>query len=311
MDKDRSRAKITATYVSAVAMFSLAAALVYFTFSLLQVTREIPGILQTVEEVNRQITPVVNEVSEIRMLVPPILEEVKATREAVPPLLAEVKATREWAKPVIREYSRTNEQIPAILAEIKSTREMLPPVLKTVDKAADAVRDISGEIEATRPLMPEILTEVRKTRESIPSMFDRADTLVANAREAGKEASRGAVTGVFSGLLMAPFVFVGDVGQRLLGVSGSEAEELSEEDYAMVEATTIALLNKGKPGEKKSWVNEKTGSSGYVRLLQIMEDFDADNECRELEIMVQSEGEVLKNVTVVLCQDDEGKWDFQ
>ena len=310
-DKVYSRAAIVATYVSAAAMFSLAAALVYFTVGLLQVTREIPPILKTVQEVNQQIAPVIDEVTEIRELIPPILDEVKATREAVPPILAEVRASRKWADPVVREYARTNEQIPAILAEVKATREAVPPVLKTVDNAADATRTLSGEIRATRPLIPEILTEVEKTREAIPPMLDRADELIANARVAGKEASRGAVTGVFSGILMAPFVFVGDVGRRLVGVSGDEADKLSKDDYAMVEAATSDMLNSGRIGDRKSWSNKITGSSGYVRLLDISEDFDTEHECRELEIMVQLKGEILSKKTITLCQNDRGEWDFQ
>ena len=311
MNNNNGRAQIYARYVSAAAMFSLAAALVYFTAGLVQVSREIPEILQTVEDVNHQISPVVDEVAEIRALIPPILEEVKATRKMIPPVLAEVRASREWAEPVISEYSRTNEQIPHILQEVRATREALPPVLKTVDGAADAVRDISAEIKATRPLVPEILAEVEKTREAIPPMLDRADILVANARKAGKEASRGAVSGVFSGILMAPFVFVGDVGKRLVGAGSSDEDRLSDEDYAMVEAATSEILNIGKPGDKKTWVNQNTGSSGYVKLLDISEEDGLDNECREMEIMVQVQDKVLQKKTVELCLNDEGKWDFQ
>jgi hypothetical protein len=41
-----------------------------------------------------------------------------------------------------------------------------------------------------------------------------------------------AVSGVFSGILMAPFVFVGDVGKSLVGVSDEDAGKQSKEDYA-------------------------------------------------------------------------------
>ena len=110
---------------------------------------------------------------------------------------------------------------------------------------------------------------------------------------------------------MAPFVFVGDVGKRLVGVTDDEADKLSNDDYAMVEAATSDMLSSDRVGDRKSWSNKKTGSSGYVRLLDIFEDFDTEHECRELEIMVQIKDEVLGKKTITLCQNDKGEWDFQ
>lgn len=306
-----SKPHLYAMYLSAFSMLMLAAALVYFTIELVNITRQIPEILLTVERTSEKIGPVVEEVGEIRGLVPPILKEIEETRKLVPPILKEIEETRKIIKPAINEYAKTNEQIPRILDEVEATRKALPEVLKTADKASSAVMAISKEVEKTRPLITEALAEVEKTRESIPPMMDRADQLILKASEAGKEASEGAVTGVFSGILMAPFTLVGDAGKRLVGASEKEAEKLSAEDYTLVETTVNEILERGRLGEVKEWRNEKSGSSGKVKLININDELDDGDECRELQITVENKGHMIQDKSSVMCKDYDGKWDLE
>jgi surface antigen len=290
---------LVAIYLSAFSMLALAAALVYFTIELVGLARQIPDILQTVNNTSERIAPVITEVGAITELVPPILKEIEETRKVV--------------KPAIEEYAKTNQQIPRILDEVAATRKALPAVLKSADKASAAVVTMSKQVEALRPLIPEVLSEVEKTRESIPGMLDRADQIVANARDAGKEASQGAVSGVFTGILMAPFVFVGDIGKSLVDISGKNADKLSKDDYALVEKASRELLAQGNKGEVKNWENKKNNSSGTVTLVDITENSeDEDNvECRELHIYIKHKGETIQDKNRTLCKDADGKWDFK
>jgi surface antigen/archaellum component FlaC len=290
-------AHLVASYLSAFSMLALAGALVYFTIELVYIARQIPDILQTVEQTSEKIGPVITEVGEIKDLVPPILHEIEETRKLV--------------RPVLDEYAKTNQQIPRILDEVEATRKTLPDVLKTVNNASSAVVTLSKEVEATRPLIPEVLTQVEKTREFIPPMLDRADQLVANARTAGKEASQGAVTGVFSGILLAPFAFVGDVGKSLVGASDKDADKLSKEDYAQVESASRELLELGKKGDVKNWNNEDNDSSGTVKLIDITDSGDDAAECRELQIVIKKNGNTLQDKKRTLCKGADGKWDFK
>lgn len=303
-----SNSRTIALYVSAAASTLLAAALIYFTISLLNITQQIPDILKTIEATSEKIDPVVDEVAAVTEIIPSILEEVAQTRELL--------------KPAIVEYARTNAQIPLILEEVKATRETLPGTLKTVDHVSESVRIMSTEIkrtrawmpktlkevEATRKSIPPILAEVKATRELLPPMMDRADQLVANARIAGKEASQGAVTGIFSGILMAPFSFVGDVGHALVGED--EDERLVEKDFDLVELAARELLNSGTLNETRPWNNDESGNFGSVKLTSIGEDAEEDEECRELTIIVRNESEVIKNNTINLCREIDGKWEF-
>lgn len=305
-----SRPHLYGIYLSAFSMLALAGALVYFTVELIGVSRQIPEILLTVEKVSEKIEPVMDEVGEIRELVTPILDEVAETRKLIKPAIDEYAKTNAQIPRFLDEYAKTNAQIPDILNQLEATRVMLPDVMKTVDGASLAVITISKEVEATRPLVPKVLIEIEKTRDSIPPMMDRADELIAKARDAGKEASRGAVTGVFSGILMAPFVFVGDVGKRLVGVSEEEAKDLSEEDFSMIEATTSEILENAEVGDIKTWENKKSGSSGSIKLLDITSNF-YDHECREFYMNLYNKGKLLKKQNITLCQNDDGEWDFE
>ncbi|MBE9567776.1 MAG: hypothetical protein IMF14_03700 [Proteobacteria bacterium] len=309
-DKDISRPHLYGIYLSAFSMLALAGALVYFTVELVGITRQIPDILLTVEKTSEKIGPVVEEIGEIRELVQPILDEVAETRKVIKPAIAEYAKTNAQIPRLLDEVEATRKQIPDILNQVEATRAMLPDVMKTVDGASAAVVTISKEVEATRPLIPKVLAEVEKTRNSIPPMMDRADELIAKARVAGKEASRGAVTGVFSGILMAPFVFVGDVGKQIVGVSDEEAEQLSDEDFAIIEAATSEILENGKVGDIKTWKNKESGSSGDIKLLDITSNFD-DNECRELHMNLYSNGDLLKKQDITLCRNDDGEWGFE
>jgi len=292
-----SKLQVYATYLSAFSMLMLAAALVYFTIELVSITRQIPEILQTVESTSEKIGPVIEEIAEIRDLVPPILKEIEETRKVV--------------KPAINEYAKTNEQIPRILDEVEATRKTLPKVLKTADNASHAVVTISKEIKATRPLVPKVLAEIEKTRESIPPMMDRADKLVANARDAGKEASEGAVSGMFSGILMAPFALVGDAGKKLVGSDDEAASKLTEKDYTAVETVSNELLELGKVGNEKTWQNKESGSSGTVKLVDINGDAEDDGECRTLRIVVKYKNDTIQDKNTVMCKGSNGKWDFE
>lgn len=302
MQQERvNKPRLIASYLLAFSMMMLAVALVYFAKEMADISRQIPGILQVITDTSEKIQPVTDEVDEIKQL--------------IPPLLLEIEESRKLVKAAIEQYAISNQHIPRILDEVAAARQALPQALKTVDGASAAVIMMSKEIEAGRPLIPEILQEVEKTRESIPAMLDRADQLVANARTAGKEASQGAVTGVFSGILMAPFDFVGNVGERLVGrVSGSDAKKLGREDYALIEKASSELLARGKKGEVKGWENERGNNSGTVKLLAVTEEEDEEGnvvECRKLYVEIRHKNDIIQALETTVCKDEAGKWAFE
>ncbi|MGD2053833.1 MAG: hypothetical protein PVG45_06965 [Gammaproteobacteria bacterium] len=297
-DSAKNGAQLLASSVMSLAMFSLAGALIYFAYQVSLVSMQIPQILTSVNQTAEKIEPVVSEVSEIRLLIPDILHEVEQTRKLVPPVLDEVTHTRQ--------------QIPPILREVEAVRKEIPAVLESADRASAAVVGASKEIEATRPLVPQVLQEVETTRESIPPLLDRADAMIDKAREAGKEASTGAVTGFFKGIITAPFVLMGDAGKKIMGVSEEEAKQFSSKDFDLLEAASLQLLNNGQVGDVREINNPESGYHAKIKLLSEYtkeEDFEV-YDCRIIQVESDKEGMDMKTVKKSLCKNDQGKWDF-
>lgn len=311
-DSGKDGAKLVASYVSSLAMFTLAGGLIYFAYEVSRVSTQIPDILTSLDHTSDKVGPIISEVVEIRELVPDILNEVAETRKLVPPILEEVKQTRLHIPPILEQIEQTREQIPPILKEVEAVRKELPAVLKSADKASNAVVVMSKEIKATRPLVPQILKEVETTRESVPPMLDRADAMIDKARDAGQEASSGAVTGFFKGLITTPFKLVGDAGRKITGMSDEEMKQYTEKDFDLIEAAVLLLLNNGKKGDIKQINNPDSGFSATLKLVSVEtkeEDFTV-LECRTLTFNAVKHDEKVKTVNRVFCKEEGGGWDI-
>ena len=306
-----AKVRLLASYLLALALFALAASLAYFTYELSMVSRQIPDVLVSINNTTDKVEPVVTEAGKMIDLIPAILQEVEATRNTIPPILREVELTRAQIPAILKEVDQTRKQVPAVLKQVEAVRKDIPAVLKSADKASDAVVAISREVEATRPLIPEILKEVETTRESIPPMMDRADGLIEKARSAGKEASQGAVTGLFSGIIMAPFALVADVGRGITGMSAEEAKAYDKKDFKLIENTVIDLLNAGKEGDEREWNNPDSGNNGTVKLVDSYNGGEyGEYECHTMRIKIYKKDKLTKQTSPSFCKNDEGKWDF-
>lgn len=299
------------TVLLSLSLFALAASIAYFTYEVAIVSKQIPDILLRIDNTSEKIEPILDEISEIVDLVPPILKEVEATRKLIPPILKELEQTRKLIPTILDEVAQTRQQIPAVLKESEAIRGDLPAVLASADKASTAVTEVAKQVAATRPLIPKVLKEVETTRESIPGMLAQADVLIEKARVAGKEASQGAVTGFFKGIILAPFALVGDAGKSIVGLSEGKADQLDETDFKLVEKTVLDLLNNGSKGEKRQWQNSTNDTHGVVSLIDIyVKDDFSEAECRTLNLALYKNDEEVQKVNRSFCKDDEGKWDF-
>lgn len=311
MDSSRSGAQTVASYLMSLAIFALAAALAYFTYEMSRVSVQIPDILDSVNHTTEKVAPVIEEIGEIRELVPDILHEVEQTRQLVTPILDEVEQIRLQIPPILTEVGQTRQQIPSILDEVTAVRQELPAILKSADKASNAVVTVSKEIEATRPLVPQVLTEIETTREAIPPMLDRADAMIDKARVAGQEASSGAVTGFFKGLITTPFKLVGDAGKTITGMSEEEMKDFTEKDFDLIEVAALFLLNNGKQGDVRDVANPDSGFSAKLKLVsdEIREEDFTTLECRTILFDGYKNGDLVKTVNRAFCKEEGSGWD--
>jgi len=309
---DKDNARLLASYVSSLSLFALAGSIVYFTYQVAVVSKQIPDILLRVDTTSEKVEPIIGDVGEIIELVPDILKEVEETRKLIPSILSEVEQTRKMIPPILSEVEQTRKQIPAVLKESEAIRGELPAILASADKASNAVADVSKQVEATRPLIPEVLKEVKTTRESIPPMMDRADGLIEKANVAGKEASEGAVTGFFSGIIRAPFALVGDAGRSITGMSEDEAKHYTDKDFKLNQEASLILLNNGSKGDEKKWNNAESGNNGIVKLSDIYSQGEyAEIDCRTLITKYYNDGKLFKEVPRSFCKNEDGKWDLE
>ncbi len=302
--------KLLAAYLLPLSLFALAASITYFTYEMARVSRQIPDIVASIDNTSDKIEPVVSEVAGIIELIPSVLNEVEETRKLIPLILKEVEQVRQQVSPVLKEFEQTRKQVPAVLKEMEAIRKELPAVLSSVDKASAAVVVASKEIKKTNQLIPDVLKEAETTRKFIPPVMDQADVLIEKARVAGKEASQGAVTGLFKGIITAPFVLIGDVGKSIAGISDEDAKGYSKRDFDLIEKASLTLLNNAAEGERKKWKNTSTGNHGTIELAEVYRDDLSDNECRTLNIKLFKPDDEMKEVIRSMCRNDDDQWDI-
>ena len=202
------------------------------------------------------------------------------------------------------------EQIPSVLSEVAKSREQLPAILDTANNVSNAVVVAAGEMEKTRPLVPQVLDQVEKTRNAMPGIMDRAEDLISQAKTAGREASKGAVTGVLTGIVTAPFDIIGNVGKKVIGAGEEEDNVLPEEDLALATKSVMSLLDSNKLNAYKEWADSKTNHRGRATLKSIDEVSDEYNgqECKDVFVQVWEGDESIFEKLVTLCRNDKNEW---
>jgi surface antigen len=291
------RAKLLGATIIGTGLFVLAAGLIYFTSTLVSVLQTVPTILAQVEQTTARIDPIVQEVDKVQAHIPAILKEVRSTRELVPPIVKEVGAVREQLPAVLAEVA-------AVRAEVAAVRVALPPLVqttaKTVQEASDSVRLIDRQI-------PPILSEVRQTREALPGLLDRADKLVASASTVGRKATAGAVTGVFTGLIIAPFRLMGEAGKGLAGAMKLDPSTgFTPEDERLATEATDAVIKTGQIGAQRNWQNPASENSGTVTLLDHqMRDHEP---CFSVNQKVALSSGKTHTAELTFCQHADGTW---
>jgi surface antigen len=252
----------------------LAGAIAYFSYALIQAVDELPELLDQVDEAAAFMGPVLQEAESITALIPSIVEEVAQVREQIPAILAEVGALRL--------------ELPAILAEVEKTRESIPPIL--------------AEVEQVRQAIPPVIAEVANVREQLPSTMDRAERLIAEASSAGKQASEGAVTGFFTGIVKAPFKMVSGASSSVFKTAGS----MSQGDIKLLTDSALMRLNNAKVGSVERWGNQKSAVGGEITVVK--EYSVAGRLCRVLSFTIVNKGKLQESNESAACLDENNEW---
>ena len=126
----------------------------------------------------------------------------------------------------------------------------------------------------------------------------------------GQEASEGAVTGLFTGIIRAPFSLVADAGRGFSGLTEEEAKIFNDKDFSLVQQASLYLLNNGSKGDKREWKNKDSGNHGIVQLTRIYTEGEySDIDCRTLKVSLYKKDEFVKDGLRSFCKNEKGEWD--
>ncbi len=301
-----------ATYTLSAGLFAVAGAIAYFTYEVSRIHRDLPDILAQVESTSGKVDPIIAEVREIRRLVPPILTEISAVRGEIPAIVDEIGETRQLIPSILSEVEETRKLIPGILQQVEGSRESIPDILKTVNATSASISQTNKEIAASRQLVPDVLEEVKAireeietTRKSIPATLDRVDDLIAKAGVAGQKATEGAVTGVFTGVITAPFRALSGLGN----IAGGKEIVLEGEDLRIATEAAVALTAENK-GSSKTWANSDSGRRGRLALL---DKYDENgNQCVSMQHQAwKNDNKIIDKVFDACRKDDQSPWELK
>jgi surface antigen/archaellum component FlaC len=247
----------------AIAILALAWSIYTFTLEAKQVRVELPTLLTQIDQTAQRITPVVEEVQKIQAIIPSILEQSEKYQQAIPEVLARVDDINRQIPVILNEVQSVTAAIPPILEQSNQWHSSLPSLLEQVEQTNKTIRATNQQIAATNKQVPAILAESEALRVAMPEVIRQAESLVEQAEQAGREASKGAVTGVIGGILSSPFQLVDSLTSQTFGV---EDKSFSDKDQQLHKQAVESLLRNPSAGQTIPWKNTSSGNSGTVSI---------------------------------------------
>ncbi len=330
-------------HIANISRFAIAAAIFYFGYQVAQVGQQVPRITESAETVSQQVEPALaevarvrGEIAEVRALVPQILAESAEIRASVTPILDEIAAVRAQIPPMVDEIGQVRRQVPEILQRVDSLETRIDPILQRVDRSLatleaaqqqlprilettdKAVASVDQTRDTLAPLVPQTLEEIRLTREAVDPTLDRVEVLVDDAygkaqdaitaaQGAGKEASEGAVTGFFTGILKLPFKLVGTLASPIVNsIDPDVARLLEEKDLELMAEAGRRAVEAENLGKPERWDNPGSDMSGSITILR-KHSVD-ERTCYEVQIKIQQRRRQLADNIDDFCRGDNGQW---
>ena len=321
--------KITVENLASLSRFALAAAIFYFAFQLYQINQNVPAISQSIDRVSRQVEPsleesqaIREELAEIRKLIPSLLEQVDKSVAVIGDTQRQIPQIISATEKALAVINETQQQIPRIMstaenavAVLNQTQQQIPQIVNTAENAIVALNLTRDEI---MPYIPLTLEEVRLMRKTMEDSLDRIEILIDDANDkalnaillagdAGKKASKGAVSGFFTGLIMWPFKLVGTLASPIVKtIDADVAKNLTEKDLELIATASKKAVEAKKIDRAWKWNNPDSGNSGSLKITR--EYQIRGHDCVEVEVRVSIKGREKMNEPDNLCLNKDKKW---
>jgi len=294
------------------ALFALALAIAYFAFALASIARHIPDFLAQVEELRQQAGATVEKVNPIVEAVPDILSVADNISTTIPAIVNESEQYRALVPQILQEIEANRAQIPIILQQVDLVQKQvdglhkdLPEVLSTIGQASATIAETNKQVADIIPLVPPVLDQIEQTRVDIPVYLTRVENIVASSREVTEEAGKGAVTGVFKGIIATPFDLL--KGGKDFLVSGFESKnDYTEKDLELVFEAAKSVLESERI-TSKSWSNPDSGHSGQISMIKQYQKKGL--ECKQINVMFRTKNGNEENSEESVCLNENGQWE--
>ncbi len=302
-------------YAMPVSLFSLTAALVFFTLELASIRRTLPGIVEGVKYISDGIEPVLEEIAAIReempavlagvnnvsSQIPAILTEVDDLSDQIPMILDQVDMILEEIPPILAESEKIRMQVPGLLEESRAYRSIAVVALAESENYRMLLPDILSETASIRMVVPDLLGEAEAYRLMIPEYIDDVEKIVDDLARVGQEASEGAVKGVFTGIVKAPGALFGGMIRTIVPPG-----KFTELDIEPIVAAAIIVLESDDPEAYEEFKIAESGVSGSIRFVRA---FKQDGRLyKELDIKISKNGEFDEEILAIAYLDEDGAW---
>ena len=117
------------------------------------------------------------------------------------------------------------------------------------------------------------------------------------------------MTGVFTGIITAPFVMMGNLGKKMFSINSDLAEELTEDDVKIATAAVQVVASSDTLNYAKSWENPDTDAQGTVTLKEI--EGAAGPSCKIINSEVRQQDKVIFNKDFTICSNDKDEWEIK
>jgi len=262
------------------ALLSLSLSVFYFAWVIKTVHGSIPLVAQQTKSTTNAVNLMAERIGLVSSQTSDALLEFKTFNALIPEILLESSKAREESAGAMREFSAFRQHVPAILQESERIRETLPSLLK--------------ESEHVRYTVSTAIAELQEARQSLPRMIAEVDSLIGRANHLGAKASEGAVSGVLTGLVKAPYAMI-----RNIAFSGkNQGRALTEEQHYSLINKIESVLQSGKVGENISLKQP----NGYVELVD--KSIKDDEMCHSVRIVLDTYYDQMKEI----CKNSEGQW---
>lgn len=268
----------------AVARALLAVALLSVTVALLLLTRELASWRSHVPDVMAQSTAWQRETSDFQEQTAQLQPKIDAALQVTRDVVSETERVRRSIPPMLREIERAGETVRAVLPRVDEALQRIDGIEQALPEVLKTANDAVTEVKRANDSLPGVMQEVRETRTEAEQLVAHAERVVEGSRKAGREASEGAVAGVFTGVFKLPFTSVVELRRERHDRLSFE-KKMTDQDRELLRQATSAALADPKDRVVYPWRNDQTHHSGTLSALRTYTR--KGRHCREISYVVQ------------------------